>query len=102
MKKRKILLGVLLATAIFTSASCDGPDKDSDGTKDVVTEQFTVTFDSKGGSAVESQTVNKDAKATQPTAPTKTATAAETYTFAGWYKDDACTQAFDFNTGITE
>ena len=101
MKKRKILLGILLATAIFTSASCDGPDKDSDGTKEVVAQQFTVTFDSKGGSTVAAQTVDKDAKATQPTAPTRTATAAETYTFAGWYTDEAYTTAFDFNTGIT-
>ena len=101
MKKRKILLGILLATAIFTSASCDGPDKDSDATKDVVTEQFTVTFNSMGGTEVAAQNINKDAKATEPTAPTKTATAAETYTFAGWYTDEAYTTAFDFNTGIT-
>ena len=105
MKKRKLFLGVLLASAAISLAACGGKDNkpdDNGGTKEVVAQQFTVTFNSMGGSDVEAQTVNKDGKATQPTAPTKTATAAETYTFAGWYKDEACTQAFDFNTGITE
>ena len=34
-------------------------------------------------------------KATEPTAPHRTG-----YTFGGWYKDEACTQAFNFNTPI--
>ena len=105
MKKRKILLGALLATtAIFGIASCDGPDPDADKIEDnggsgepqgEVT-KYTVTFDSKGGSTVASQEVDEGGKATQPTAPTKTETAQYTFTFAGWYKDSACTQAFNF------
>ena len=43
-------------------------------------EKFTVTFNSKGGSAVATQTIEKGKTATEPKAPTKTG-----YTFKGWY-----------------
>ena len=59
---------------------------------------FTVTFDSKGGSGVNSQTIAKDGKVTKPTDPTKTG-----YTFGGWYKNEACTEPWNFNTDtVTE
>lgn len=58
-------------------------------------DSFTVTFDSAGGTAVEAQTVEKDAKATKPTDPTK-----ENATFDGWYIGDTET-AYDFNTAVT-
>ena len=35
-------------------------------------------------------------KLTKPETPVK-----DGYTFAGWYKDSACTQAWDFETGIS-
>ncbi|WP_160499682.1 InlB B-repeat-containing protein [Paenibacillus dendrobii] len=55
-------------------------------------EQFTVTFDSQGGSAVESATnVTSGTAIGEPTAPTKAG-----YTFAGWYKDAAGTAAWNF------
>ncbi len=105
MKKKKILLGVLLATAAFGMAACTNTSKtDDDADKQTQTDEtkYTITFDSKGGSAVGSIEVQKDSKATAPTAPTKAADANNTYTFAGWYKDSACTQAFDFaNETIT-
>ncbi len=58
-------------------------------------EKVTVTFNSNGGSAVQAQEINKGAKATQPTAPTR-----DGYTFAGWYSDEALTTAFDFNSVV--
>jgi fibronectin-binding autotransporter adhesin len=58
--------------------------------------QYTVSFESNGGSAVASQSVNYNATATQPTDPTKTG-----YTFAGWYADSGLTTAFSFATAIT-
>ena len=54
---------------------------------------YTVTFDSQGGTAVVSQTVDHDGKATEPTAPTKTG-----HTFGGWYKESGCTNVWDFTT----
>ncbi len=56
--------------------------------------QYTVMFDSNGGSTVTSQTINFGGKATEPTAPTK-----EGYTFAGWYNGDT---PWDFTAVVTE
>jgi uncharacterized repeat protein (TIGR02543 family) len=58
---------------------------------------YTVTFDSKGGSAVASQSVASGRTATLPTpAPTQTGR-----TLVGWYADSGLTTAFDFGTAIT-
>ena len=58
---------------------------------------YTVAFNTNGhGSAPASQTMYSGNKAIQPADLT-----ASGYTFGGWYKDAACTQAFDFNTAIT-
>lgn len=55
-----------------------------------------VTFNSMGGSAVDSQTV-VGGVVTQPAEPTK-----DGYTFSGWYTDEACTTPFDFSTSVSE
>jgi len=52
---------------------------------------FTVTFDTLGGSQVASQSVVNGGLVSKPTDPTKTQ-----YVFTGWYKDANLTQAFDF------
>ena len=57
---------------------------------------YTVSFNSNGGSAVESQTVADGNKATKPTDPAKSG-----YTFGGWYTDSACSSAYDFNSAVT-
>ncbi len=57
------------------------------------TNTYTVTFNSQGGSAVDSQTVEHGGKVTKPTNPTKTG-----YTFGGWYKESGCTNTWDFAT----
>lgn len=59
---------------------------------------YTVSFDSNGGTAVDSQTVNYNEKATEPTAPTKEATAQYTYTFNGWKLNG---NAYNFDTPVT-
>ena len=53
--------------------------------------QYTVTFDSQGGSAVAPQTVEHGGLVTKPTDPTKTG-----YTFGAWYKESGCTNAWVF------
>ncbi|MEY9978189.1 InlB B-repeat-containing protein [Lysinibacillus sp. RC79] len=53
---------------------------------------YIVTFDSNGGGKVSSQTVGYNELAKAPIPPNK-----EGYTFAGWYKDKALTELWDFN-----
>ena len=53
---------------------------------------YIVTFDSSGGSVVESQKVEEGNNAKEPTSPTK-----EKYTFVEWTKDG---KSFNFNTLI--
>ena len=64
---------------------------------DFLLNQRTVTFDSKGGSAVTSQTVSKDSAITKPNDPVRLLA-----DFEGWYTDEALTQAYNFNTPVTE
>jgi uncharacterized repeat protein (TIGR02543 family) len=47
---------------------------------------LTITFDSKGGTDVESQTQMYDEKLELPQPPTR-----EGYSFTGWYIDPGCT-----------
>ena len=61
------------------------------------TSTFLVSFNSMGGSAVQSQSVADGEKATEPIAPTKTG-----YTFGGWYSDLDLTDAWDFSTDTVE
>lgn len=61
--------------------------------------KYTVSFDTDGGSTVESQTVVTGNKATKPAVnPTK-----KGYNFKGWYKDSTHSNEFDFeNDTITD
>ena len=56
--------------------------------------QYTITFDTDGGSAVDAQTVAYGEKAKTPADPTKTG-----YTFAGW---ELGGNAYDFAASVTE
>lgn len=63
--------------------------------------KYTATFESNGGSKVESQEIavtdsNSSLKITEPSAPTK-----ECYTFDGWYSDSSLNARFDFNNDIS-
>lgn len=65
----------------------------ANGTTPPTPTKYTVTFDSQGGSTVESQSVEKDGKVTEPDAPTRSG-----YTFAGWFRNQACTNQWNFAT----
>jgi len=53
----------------------------------------TVTFNSQGGTSVASTTAAYNEAITSPTTPTR-----DGYTFLGWFKDQAGTQAWNFTT----
>ncbi|KAK3604871.1 hypothetical protein CHS0354_000534 [Potamilus streckersoni] len=55
--------------------------------------KYTVTFDSKGGTSVGSVTVTSGSKVTKPKEPTRAG-----YDFDGWYKEEASTNVFNFDT----
>ena len=59
-------------------------------------EQYTVTFNSNGGSAVSSITQDEGTSITKPTDPTK-----DGYTFVAWYVDQALTTSYVFGTTLT-
>ena len=56
---------------------------------------YTVTFDTQGGSDITSQTVADGGNVTQPANPTR-----KGFTFDGWYKEAACTNAWNFDTDV--
>lgn len=62
-----------------------------------IVNQYTVSFNSSGGTAVADVAVNHGSTLSEPTAPTRTG-----YSFTGWYTDASHTQMFNFsNTVIT-
>ncbi|MDU5471381.1 MAG: S-layer homology domain-containing protein [Peptoniphilus harei] len=67
-------------------------------TKAPETKTYTVTFYSKGGSTVATQTIEEGKTATEPKAPIRTG-----YTFKGWYTDNGTfVDSFDFTKPVTE
>ncbi len=104
MKKKRILLGIALASAsIFALASCgssnnNNPEKpqDQETGGDEQSNKVTITFNTNGGGTISSQTIDKGDKATAPANPTK-----DGFVFLGWYaSQDGSGDAFDFNTAV--
>ncbi len=96
MKKRILLicisavLAIAMIAAAFVIIGIVSNDKDSSKKSNV-----TVTFDSNGGSEVESQRIKKGSTATFPLPPTK-----DGFQFVGWYADTEFSETFDFSEKI--
>ena len=81
--------------SITVSGATTESKKSSNGTY-VPISNYTVTFDTNGGSAVEPQTVKQGGRVQKPAAnPTKSG-----YTFAGWYADAALKNSYDFALAV--
>ena len=91
MKKFALVLTLFLA--LFTMTACEETDPDPDPNPEPI--EYTVTFNTDGGSSVDAQTVEEGQTATAPADPTK-----EGYDFILWYTTDD-TVEFDFSTPIT-
>lgn len=60
-------------------------------------QSYTITFETNGGSSIESRAVDEGIILTKPQDPTKAG-----HTFAGWYTDAALTNAYDFASAVVE
>ena len=92
-----------VASPLITGYTADkltvsGSMPDSDVTVDVTftAKDYTVTYESNGGSTVPSQTVKYNETANKPVDPTKSGC-----TFAGWYTEEKLTNEYDFATPVT-
>lgn len=81
-----------------SSESKASSSKSEEGTSssEPAVNEYTITFNSNGGSEVAPQTVKEGEKAAKPEDPSK-----EGYSFGGWYRDEKLTKEFDFATEIT-
>ena len=59
-------------------------------------QEYTVLFNTNGGSKVTSQTVAENSALKEPTAPTK-----EGFIFGGWYTDKELKNKYDFSAKVT-
>ena len=59
----------------------------------VITRQYTVTFNTQGGSEVASAVLFENTTVADPGVPTRAG-----YTFNGWYKEQACVNGWNFET----
>ena len=67
-------------------------------TKVYVLRPYTISFDLQGhGDAIDAQKLVAGKKVVAPTAPT-----ADGWDFGGWYKEAACTNAWDFDNDVVE
>ena len=91
-KSAKLFLTAFLCACCFTA--CAGSCGIEIPGDPIVIVKYVVTFDSQGGSGMPELTgVERDAKIAKP-APDPTR---EGYTFGGWFKNSACTNAWDFD-----
>lgn len=84
-------------TTTVTVKSSGGGSSGGGGGGSSVTTSYTVTFDTQGGSKIDSIKVNKNSTVVKPEDPTK-----EGYTFEGWFTDKECATAYDFDTKVTK
>ena len=81
----------------LTVKSKNGISSDFGEIANPIQNDYVLSFDSKGGSTISSQTITKTNKMVYPTTiPTRSG-----YSFTGWYSDYSCTQLFDFTSNIS-
>ena len=96
--KKIILLGAATFSLCLTGCAGDNSSTTSSiptTTSEDPIPEYTVTFDSMGGSAVSPTTVKKGEKITKPTDPTR-----KYYTFLNWYTEESLARVYDFNSPV--
>ena len=87
MMKRKVSIVLILILSLSVCAFTGCFDTADDSSSQSAT-TYTVTFNSNGGTAVESKTVKDGEKIAEPENPTKLSTATQDFEFDGWYNGD--------------
>ena len=85
-----LLLIFIVAIVPLSLVGCDKENVDtgdSEQTEEVQAENFTVTFDSDGGTEIKSIVIRKGEKISKPENPLKTTSSVD-YAFDGWYNGD--------------
>ena len=93
-KKQIIIVFAILTMALVLSCAFVACNKTD--TPDAPKKEFTITFDTQGGSEVKPITIAEGATITLPNNPTK-----EGYVFAGWYLSNALVEEFNITKTIT-
>ena len=93
-KKQIIIVFAILTMALVLSCALVACNKTD--TPDAPKKEFTITFDTQGGSEVKPITIAEGATITLPNNPTK-----EGYVFAGWYLSNALVEEFNITKTIT-
>ena len=96
-KKNFLLLSVTLFSLVLAGCdnSFDGSSSISSSSEQSLIQEYTITFDSMGGSPVASEVVKAGQRASRPDEPTK-----DGNNFTGWYTETETTNLFDFSTPI--
>ena len=96
-KKKLLLIGTALLSLVL--AGCDSPIPASSSISPSSSEEpiieYTITFDSMGGSPVTSEVVKAGQRVSRPNEPTK-----EGNNFTGWYTETDTINLFDFSIPI--
>ena len=87
-KKRILLVLAILTMAILLSCALVACTKAD--TPDAPKKEFTITFDTQGGSEIAPITIRSGESLTLPKAPTK-----DGYVFDGWYLDSNCIEEYE-------
>ena len=93
-KKQIIVVFAILTMALVLSCALVACDKTD--TPDAPKKEFTITFDTRGGSEVKPITIAEGATITLPRNPTK-----EGYIFDGWYLSDEFIEKFNATQTIS-
>lgn len=88
---------MLEAIESFKGLSKSEEEETAKTSKTQNTSKFWVYFNSEGGSSVKSIQVDYCKTVTKPNDPTK-----DKYSFGGWFTDEECKTAYDFNSEVTK
>lgn len=95
---RKKLFYLIILLGLFFITGCNNEDiSNNNSNNEIEVEDVTVSFETNGGSSIDSITIKKDQRINGLVTPTKFG-----YEFNGWYIDKECTVLFDMSTKLRD